>query len=81
MFGSYGIGSWIALALAMVVFWGAIVTVVLLLLQRKNTTAGPSSSLTPPRNDAERILDERFARGEIDTDEYTARRAVLRRPE
>lgn len=28
--------------------------------------------------DAERVLEERFARGEIDADEFTRRRALLR---
>ena len=31
-----------------------------------------------PRRDAESALGERFARGEIDEDEFRARRAVLR---
>jgi putative membrane protein len=31
-----------------------------------------------PTADAERILDERYARGEIDDDEFHHRRAVLR---
>lgn len=31
-----------------------------------------------PRRDAESALGERFARGEIDEDEYRSRRAVLR---
>lgn len=34
-----------------------------------------------PRADAERILDERYARGEIDDVEFEHRRAVLRKTE
>lgn len=30
-----------------------------------------------PRRDPRRVLDERFARGELDTDEYRARRDEL----
>ena len=39
----------------------------------------PNAS-TPSKqsSDALRILDERFARGDIDTDEYTKRRELLR---
>jgi putative membrane protein len=37
--------------------------------------ANPSSK---PSSDALRILDERFARGDIDADEYTKRRELLR---
>jgi putative membrane protein len=33
-----------------------------------------------PADRALRILDERFARGEIDADEYDLRRGVLRSP-
>ncbi|MGN6244842.1 MAG: SHOCT domain-containing protein [Motilibacteraceae bacterium] len=32
----------------------------------------------PPERDAERLLDERFARGEIDAEEYRTRRDLLR---
>ena len=41
----------------------------------------PSPGANPPSkqsSDALRILDERFARGDIDADEYTKRRALLR---
>jgi putative membrane protein len=81
MDGSYasgwGVGAWVAMGLMMLVFWGGVVTVVVLLLRRTHTNEGT----TPPHHDAERILHERFARGEIDEDEYIARRTALRRPE
>jgi len=77
--GNWGIGAWLAMALMMLVFWGGVVTIVVLLLQRTHTKEAPNS-VRPPHHDAERILNERFARGEIDEDEYTARRAALRRP-
>jgi putative membrane protein len=40
---------------------------------RQHTTVGPT-----PTAEAERLLAERFARGEIDADEYTVRRDLLR---
>ncbi len=39
-------------------------------------SAGPAP--TGPSSEALRILDERFARGEIDAEEYTRRRDLLR---
>lgn len=77
---AWGIGAWVAMAVLMLVFWGAVVTVVLLLVRRTHSGEGPAS-LRPPYRDAERILSERFARGEIDEQEFTARRTALRRQE
>jgi len=37
-----------------------------------------SPTAPPPTADAERLLAERFARGEIDVEEYTVRRDLLR---
>lgn len=43
-------------------------------IANRNRVPRDASSLT---RDAQRILDERLARGEIDIDEYLARRAAL----
>lgn len=84
MYGWYGdgggIGGWLVMALMMLVFWGGVVAIFVLLLRRTHTDER-TSSLRPSHHDAERILNERFARGEIDEVEYSARRAALRRPE
>jgi len=63
----------------MVVFWGLIVTVVVVLLRSSgHRHEGPPQSDVRPGDEALRILDERFARGEMDADEYTRRRDLLR---
>jgi putative membrane protein len=54
---------------ALVVFGG--VAVYRLLRDRDERSRGE-------RSDPERLLDERFARGEIDADEYRQRRDLLR---
>ena len=76
----WGIGAWVAMALLMLIFWGGLVAVVVVLLRRPHTGEGPAAP-RPPHQDAERILNERFARGEIDEQEFTARRTALRRQE
>ena len=42
------------------------------------TNAGSASRKEPPTTSAERILADRFARGEIDSDEYRRRADELR---
>ncbi len=72
----WGAGAWVAMAFVMVVFW-AIVVAAIIALVRTDRGHGAGPSARPP-DDATRILDERFARGEIDADEYTRRRDLLR---
>jgi putative membrane protein len=78
--GGWGWGAWVAMGFMMVVFWGLIVAVVVVLLR----SSGHHHHDGPPRpeprsgDEALRILDERFARGEIDAEEYTRRRDLLR---
>lgn len=76
----WGVGAWVAMALLMLILWGGVVTVLLLLIRRAAPGEGPAAPRLP-HHDAERILSERFARGEIDEQEFTARRAALRRQE
>ncbi|WP_341241999.1 SHOCT domain-containing protein [uncultured Nocardioides sp.] len=61
------------MTLAMVAFWALVVFAVLALFRTQR-----SGESTPDRRDPMQILDERFARGEIDEDEYHARASVLR---
>ena len=75
--GGWSSGAWIAMAFMMVVFWGAVVTAIVFAVRAmRNPSAGPTHSI---RDDPERILDERFARGEIDADDYQQRRELLRK--
>ncbi|GAC1510334.1 MAG: SHOCT domain-containing protein [Pseudarthrobacter sp.] len=76
----WGIGAWVAMALLMLIFWGGVVTVVVLLVRRPRWGERPAAP-RPPHQEAERILSERFARGEIDEQEFMAKRAALRRQE
>jgi putative membrane protein len=62
------------MAVMMAVFWGAIVAVIVLLMRGRPADQGPQA---PTRPTSREILDERFARGEIDREEYEDRRAAL----
>lgn len=55
--------------------WLLILVAAVLLIVRWMGVAGPG--LSPPARTARDILDERFARGEIDHDEYEKRRRAL----
>ncbi len=74
----WGMTGWIAMALLMILFWGGVVAVIVVFLRRPHPNQGTSEMQTT-RESAERILDARFARGEIDETEYLARQNTLRR--
>ena len=84
MYGSYGNGwgggGWIIMALVFVVFWGFVVALAIYLL-RQGHDRNDANRSRPTHHDAERILAERFARGDIDVEEFTQRRTALRRTE
>jgi putative membrane protein len=77
----WGGGHWIAAIVMMVLFWGVIAAIVITLVRsgrwsrHDHHAAPPAGSST---HEAERILHERFARGEIDADEYTRRHDLLK---
>ena len=77
MFGYHdgvGWGGWVLMALAMVVFWGLVIYALLALFRSAPTPGGgPDEAAADPR----RILDERFARGEIELEEYQVRRDAM----
>jgi putative membrane protein len=70
------LGGWLAMSLMMVIFWGLVIF------------GGIAAWRATGRSDREQrqvdcrspeeLLDERFARGEIDVDEYTRRLELLR---
>lgn len=68
--GDWSWGAWLVMTLAMVLFWGLVIWGIVTVAR----SAGPDrASLDEP----ERILAERFARGEIDADEYHRRVETL----
>jgi putative membrane protein len=64
--------DWVWMTTMMVLFWGGIIAVVIVLVSRGGTGAGTHPE-TP-----EETLRHRFARGDIDVDEYQQRLDALR---
>lgn len=75
----WGWGGWILMTVVMVVFWAAVITAVVLAI-RYLATGGRNPYPTAPgvSSRAEDVLAERFARGEIDEDEFRRRMTLLR---
>jgi putative membrane protein len=73
--GGPGWGGWLMIALILLAFWALVVFGGVALYRTLRRNDHPPASGPDP---AERLLDERLARGEIDIDEYTARRDLLR---
>lgn len=67
----WGWGGWLVMTVSMFVFWGLVVWGVVALV---HSSGSPRESAVDP----ERVLAERFARGEIDEDEYHRRLDALR---
>ncbi len=78
--GGWGWGAWLAMGFMMVLFWGAIVAVIIVAIRSYgHRPEGSPTSGAGTEDDALRVLDARFARGEIDAEEYTSRRDLLRK--
>ncbi|CAJ1505399.1 SHOCT domain-containing protein [[Mycobacterium] burgundiense] len=82
---SWGWGGWTLMAVAMALFWVAIIAVIVfavryLISERSRRVSSPrarsGSGVSGSR--AEDVLAERYAQGEIDDDEYRRRIALLR---
>ncbi len=67
-----GGAGWLMMSLLLLIFLAALAVGVVALVR---STPGRSQSPV----DARRLLDERFARGEIDADDYAQRRDLLER--
>ncbi|CUR54309.1 SHOCT domain-containing protein [Nocardioides sp.] len=75
--GGIGAGGWIAMILMMSLFWGGVIAVGIILFRGARGGRDSSREAPPTHRRPVDILDERFARGEIEQDEYEARKAVL----
>jgi putative membrane protein len=70
--------SWWAMALSMVVFWGLVVAGIVIVVRILGKPAASRDGLdVRDGSEARRILEKRFARGEIDQEEYRSRLRTL----
>ena len=69
-----GTALWLAACVGMLAFWLIVVMAAMTLMRRDHPRDESGSGSTSPQ----RILDERFASGEINEDEYLQREAMLR---
>ena len=75
--GGWGVGAWLMMALITLAVLALIVAGVVALNRRSNSATPPPPAPGSGGSDALRILNDRFARGEIDETEYTKRRDLL----
>jgi putative membrane protein len=66
--------GWVLMSLTAIAFWALVVFALVALF--RGSRSDPKQ-VRDDNDDARRILDQRFARGEIDTEEYHARQLVL----
>lgn len=67
--GTWSWGAWLAMTATMLLFWGLVIWAVVTIVRGLSPGHGRR---------AEEILAERFARGEVDEDEYRRRLGLLR---
>jgi putative membrane protein len=81
MYGWYnqgmGQGWWVVMLFGMVVFWAILVIGIVMLVRHNGHVHGRAVS-TSPTTPAIDILKERFARGELNEEEYKRRLILLK---
>ncbi len=71
--GAWSAGDWVAMSTMMVLFWGVLVAAVVWTVRMARSDRGQSG----PADRADVLLAERFAMGEIDSEEYIRGRELL----
>ncbi|MGW3099192.1 SHOCT domain-containing protein [Streptomyces sp. NPDC001102] len=73
--------GWFTMSVGMILFWAVFIALGVLLFRAlarpDDSTTSTGTPRGPGRSTAEQLLAERFARGEIDEDEYRHRLDVL----
>jgi putative membrane protein len=66
-----GWAGWFFMSLMMLIFWGGLAAIIVWLIRQPQRSGGDA------KPSATSILEERFARGEIDEEEFHKRRDTL----
>jgi putative membrane protein len=73
MDGDFGAGWWIVMMLGMILFWGLVIAAIVWVVRElTHSRAAHAASET-----ATALLDRRLASGEITTEEYRERKALM----
>ena len=78
--GGMSTGGWISMILMMTVFWGLVIFAGVMLFRGAGSGRGDRGGASDggaTYRDPVDILNERFARGELENEDYAARKAVL----
>ncbi len=70
-----GTGGWVFMIAAMTIFWGLVILAGVMIFRGNGERRG---GLGTQDRGAQEILDDRFARGEIDREDYEARKSALK---
>ena len=73
----WGWGHMLFGSLMMILFWGGIILVIVLAVRWLGGRSSQDAAPAAPRRSAFDILDERFAGGEIDQEEFEERKRLL----
>jgi putative membrane protein len=74
----WGWGNMMFGGLTMLLFWGGLIVLIFLAVRWFGVRSHPHDGGPPSTQTPLEILEERFARGEIEQEEFEARRRVLR---
>lgn len=74
----WGWGHMMFGGLTMLLFWGGLIVLIVLALRWLGVRSHPHDGGPPSKHTPLEILEERFARGEINQEEFEERRRVLR---
>ena len=72
--GDWNAWEWVVMSLMMILFWGGPIALVALIVHIAGRGRSDAPSQTPSSRE---LLAQRFARGEIDQDEFIRRRRAL----
>jgi putative membrane protein len=76
--GSWGVGAWLLMGAIMLIFWGGLIAALVWAVGSYRRGRPGAESPTGQATRAEQLLAERFARGEIDQEEFERRNDLLR---
>lgn len=75
--GGWGAGGWVAMALMMLLFAGLVAALLVWVVSSASKSTAAQGTLESKLPSPDSVLADRFARGEIDEDEFTRRRDAL----